>query len=326
MKKLSKASKVLVNLFQENFVYMLLISLVFVASVSISFTGISGDSGSYDETPNNQDTKLKVLGESDDLADLPVLKPETDFPVLSAQSVLAIDGESGVSLYEKNPDEQLLPASTTKILTALVAMDYYVKDAVLTVGDINVTGQKMGLVPGEKITVDGLLYGLLVSSANDAAEVLAENYPGGRNAFIASMNAKANLVNLENSVFSNPTGLDGNGHQTTARDLARVTVYAMKDAYFSEIVGTKQVVVKSTDEKLVHNLKSTNELLENLDGVLGTKTGWTENARENLVTYLERDGRRIVISLLGSQDRFGETKDLVEWIFENYDWVKVKMP
>lgn len=258
---------------------------------------------------------------------IPVLSSSNpSFPVLSAESALAVDLDSGMRLYEKNPDSALLPASTTKIVTALVAMNYYPDGLVLTVGDVNVDGQKMGLVSGEEITVNNLLYGLLVFSGNDAAEVLAQNYPGGRDGFIIAMNLKAKELNLTDSYFINPTGLDGNGLRTSARDLVRVSVVAMQNPRFAKIVGTKEKVVTSLDGKIVHKLQNVNELLGEVAGVLGVKTGWTEDARENLVTYVDRNNHKVMIAILGSQDRFGETKEVIDWIFSNYNWKEVKPP
>jgi D-alanyl-D-alanine carboxypeptidase (penicillin-binding protein 5/6) len=164
----------------------------------------------------------------------------------------------------------------------------------------------------------------LIYSANDAAEVLAANYDGGREAFVQAMNEKANELNLINTHFENPTGFDGGRHFSTARDLIRVAIVAMQNPRFSNIVKQKEKVVASIDGAIKHKLISTNQLLSEVDGVKGVKTGWTENARENLVTYIERDGKRIMIALLGSQDRFGETKELISWIYNNYEWQEVK--
>lgn len=264
--------------------------------------------------------------ESRQLSSLPVLSGTGDVPLISGESAIAIDLDSEVSLYEKNADSPLLPASTTKIVTALVAMDYYPDEAVVTVGNIKIDGQKMGLVPGEKISIKNLLYGLLVYSANDAAEALAQSYPGGRDLFVEAMNIKAKELSLNRTNFSNPSGLDGNTQVTTARDLARVAEVAMQNPRFAEIVGTKQIVVTSEDGKIVHKLTNINQLLGEVPGVIGVKTGWTENARENLVTDVERDGHRVIITLLGSQDRFGETKEIIDWIFANYEWKEMKTP
>ena len=259
-------------------------------------------------------------------AKLPTLSSSSTFPVLSAQAVVATDLDSGVALYEKEPDKPLLPASTTKIVTALVAMDYYSPNEVLRVGNIKSEGQRMRLVVGEEITVDSLLRGLLIASANDAAEVLAQNYPGGKEMFISVMNEKASELNLDNTNFANPSGLDAVGHVSTARDLIRVSAHAMENPYFSEIVGTEKTLVESVDERFAHKLVNINELLGKIDGVLGVKTGWTEEARENLITYVERGGHRVMIAVLGSQDRFGETEELIEWIFDNYEWQDVNYP
>ena len=258
----------------------------------------------------------------------PIISKDATFPFFSAQGVLAVDLASGVTLFEKDADKALLPASTTKIITALLAMNAFNKDDVIEIGNIVVEGQKMGLKKGEKITISDLLYGLLVYSANDAAEASAQNYSGGRDNFISAMNDLTKSLHLENTNFTNPSGLDGFGNYivSTARDLIRVSSYAMKNPEFANIVGTKEITVKSIDGKIVHKLANVNQLLGKVPGVLGVKTGWTESARENLVTYIERDNHKIMIAVLGSQDRFGETKELINWIFANYSWQEVKLP
>ncbi|KKP38338.1 hypothetical protein A2130_02275 [Candidatus Woesebacteria bacterium GWC2_33_12] len=254
---------------------------------------------------------------------LPILKDGAKYPILSAQSVMAIDLASGVTLYEKDSSKTLLPASTTKIITALVALDSYNLDQVLKVGKVNVVGQKMGLVSGEQLLFSDLLNGLLIYSANDAAEVLASNHPGGRDLFITLMNKKVKDLGLNNTHFSNPTGLDNGAQYVTARDLIVVSKYAMKNPIFAKIVGTKEITVKSVDGRISHRLININKLLGSVEGILGIKTGWTENARENLVTEVSRNGKGVIIVVLGSSDRFGETTELIDWIFENYIWEDV---
>lgn len=299
----------------KNLLYVSLVSLVFIASSALALSKLTvGQS-------------LVVSKESKTFAPVPVLKVEATFPIISAQSALVVDLDSGVTLYDKASDKSLLPASTTKIITALVALDYYQDDLILKVEDeTKVEGQKMGLVKGELIRVSELMYGLLVFSANDAAEILASNFPGGRDSFIVAMNLKAKELNLGNTNFVNPSGLDGALQTSTARDLVRVSAVAMENPKFAKIVGTKDYIAKSVDSKIKHKLVNINELVGKVEGVLGVKTGWTENARENLVTYIERDNKRIILALLGGQDRFGETKELIEWIFENYTWREVKSP
>ncbi|KKR30586.1 hypothetical protein A2715_00175 [Candidatus Woesebacteria bacterium RIFCSPHIGHO2_01_FULL_39_32] len=299
------------------------LSFFFIATSTLAITRF-GFIAPKKEIPK---TKVSQKDENMILPPIPVLVNKSSFPELSASASLVVDLPSGVTLYEKNPDNALLPASTTKIVTALVSMDYYHPDEVLTAGnEVAIDGQKMNLKLGEKITVRDLLYGLLVYSANDAAEVLAKNYPGGRASFVTSMNLKAKELYLENSSFYNPSGLDGVGHVTSARDLVRVSSVAMKNPTFREMVGTRQITVKSVDGKTSHRLFNINELLGQVDGVLGVKTGWTENAQENLVTYVEREDKKIMIAILGSQDRFGETKQLIDWIWESFEWKGLVTP
>lgn len=296
-----------------------LLYLSILTFVLVSTTAISSNSGFK--------TVYKYVTQSKSLkaySDLPVLKDNAKYPIVSAQSVMAIDLTSGVTLYEKDPNKALLPASTTKILTALVALDSYSTDQVLKVGPVRVEGQKMGLVAGEEIKFLDLLNGLLIYSANDAAEVLAQNYTGGRELFIALMNKKVKDLGLTNSHFTNPVGLDDGAQYSTTRDLAIVAKYAMQNPVFAEIVGTKEKIVKSVDGKISHRLMNINRLLGEVPGVLGVKTGWTENARENLVTYVDRNGRKVIIVVLGSSDRFGETKELIEWVYDNYTWEEVR--
>ena len=313
---------------KNNYIFFLMLSFVFIASYALALS----PAGAIVYQKIN-----KVISKKE-YPPVPVISKDATFPIFSAQGVLAVDLPSGVSLFEKDADKALLPASTTKIVTALVAMNSFNKDDVIEIGNIAIEGQKMGLKKGEKITVSDLLYGLLVYSANDAAEALAQNYctphslgdvgQCGRNAFILAMNNFAKSLHLENTNFTNPSGLDGVGNHivSTARDLIRVSTYAMKDSEFAKIVAIKEITVKSIDGKVAHRLVNLNELLGKVPGVLGVKTGWTESARENLVTYIERDGHKIMIAVLGSQDRFGETKELINWIFANYLWQEVKVP
>lgn len=308
-------SNSLLSYLENNLMSFAFFSLLLIGTTSFSL---------YNQIPNKKTPeKQENYTISKSFTKIPVLAADQSFPVFSAKSIVAIDMDTGITLYEKNPDESLLPASTTKIITALVALDYYPKAQVLSVDDFFVAGQKMGLVPGEKITVNDLLYGLLVYSANDAAEALARNYPGGRDMFISAMNLKAEEIGLTHTSFENPSGLDGVSQRTSSKDLVKASLYAVKNPFFAQIVSTKETTVKSVDGKVSHKLTNINELLGE-DGVLGVKTGWTQNARENLVTYVKRDGKSVMIALLGSQDRFGETKDLIDWIFTNYKWQDVE--
>ena len=128
------------------------------------------------------------------------------------------------------------------------------------------------------------------------------------------------LSTQHDSFFENPTGFDGETQFTTAEDLVKLSKFALANANFSKIVATSEKTVTSVDGLISHKLVNINELVGKVPGVLGIKTGWTENAKENLVTYVKRDDRVILIAMLASNDRFGETEDLIEFIFDNYSW------
>ncbi len=247
---------------------------------------------------------------------------ETNVPVpdLTAQSALVIDYDSGSILYQKNAQATHLPASTTKIMTALVALDGYDLDQVLTVPELDYEGQDIKLQYGEQLTLENLLYALLVASANDAAETLAANYPGGRAAFIAAMNQKAQDLSLSNTHFVNPTGFDESGQYTTPFELIKLAKELLAQPLLAQIVATQKTEVYNLDRTIVHPVSNINQLLGHVAGLKGVKTGWTTNAGECLTTYVERDGERIMTAVLGSEDRFGETKALIDWVYNNFVW------
>lgn len=250
----------------------------------------------------------------------PVKTGNAPLPSLTASSVIVIDLESKAIIYARNPDQQLLPASTTKIMTALVVLEHYQLNEILEVNNLKNIGRIMHLEEGEKITVKNLLYGLLVESGNDAAYVLAQGYPGGVGQFVKTMNDKAIELNLKNTRFNNPAGIDEADHLSTVHDLALLAVEAMKDEDFAQFVKTKKISVTDVEGKIIHDLENVNELLGEVEGIKGIKTGWTETAGECLVGYTERNGQGIVTVVLGSGDRFGETSKLIEWVFTNHQW------
>lgn len=302
---------------KNHFLYLAILVFVFISSSALAISGQISVAVPSFARPTLQPKSFPPI---------PVLSDSNSFPILSAQGVLATDLTSGISLYDKNSEAELLPASTTKIVTALTALDYFKLNDILTVPKRGVDGHVMGLIAGEQMQFGDLLNAMLVYSANDAAEAIAFNYPGGSAAFVNAMNEKAQALSMTESHFDNPIGLDGSGQHSTARDLVRASEVAMRNPTFAKIVGTKEILVKDTTGKYSYNLKNINELLGSVPGVLGVKTGWTENARENLVTFVERDGHKVMIAVLGSQDRFGETKELIDWIFANYKWESVLVP
>ena len=239
---------------------------------------------------------------------------------ISAGGVVVLDVDSGVFLYTRNSEILLAPASTTKILTALVGLDAYQLDDVVTVKTIPSDGQMMGLVPGERITVENLLYGTLIHSGNDAALALAENYPGGVPKFVSAMNEKAKALHLTKSTFTNPVGYDDPNHKMTPLDLSRLARVALDNKIIAKMVAIPEITISDVTHTYFHHLKNVNQLLGKIPGVGGIKTGWTEEAGENLVTLIERNGNRVIIVILQSKDRFGETAKLIDWVFTNYVW------
>jgi len=240
-------------------------------------------------------------------------------PIVTAQGIYIIDIDSMIPIYAKNSDESLRPASTTKIMTALVAMDKFGgNEELASIKSNSAIGKTIHLESGAAFTFSDLLYGLLLESGNDVALALAENYPGGYKAMIQDMNEKAKQLGMDSTNYRNVSGIDQYQHQTTVRDMAILTAEAMRSSSVRAIVGTKEKIITSLDGKNTHKLINTNKLLGNVEGVLGVKTGWTTLAGECLITYVERGGRRIILVVLNSQDRFGETTKLIDWIFGNH--------
>lgn len=241
-------------------------------------------------------------------------------PSLSATSVLALDLDNDFVFFVKDPDKRVPIASTTKIMTALVALDHFQPNQVLTVPDTSlVSGSTMGLKSGEKLTFRSLLYGMLLNSGNDAAYAIAANFPGGVSAFVETMNTRAKALGLSNTHFENPAGFDSPNHFSSAADLSKIAAAATENPLLSRVVATREVTVSSVDQGVTHPLKNLNKLL-GMPGVLGIKTGTTPAARENLVGLIERDDHLILTVILGSDDRFGETEKLLDWVTSNFDW------
>lgn len=260
------------------------------------------------------DTKIKI-------GPIPYLKFPY-YPEVSAEGIYLVDLPSFTPIFSRNENLKLFPASTTKILTALVAFDIYKPDQIITVKRTISDGQVMGLVVGEKITVENIFYGTLVHSGNDAAYILADNY--GYDKFIDLMNKKAQSLGMKNSFFSNPNGLDSGTQHSTAFDLSLAARELLKNPYLSKIVSTKEITISDVDFKYFHKLDNVNKLLGEIQGLGGLKTGYTENAGENLVSFYKKNGHQFVIVILKSLDRFNDTRNIISWIEANVDYVNVE--
>lgn len=244
-------------------------------------------------------------------------------PGVSSRAVIVQDAAGKAMMYEKNPDTLLMPASITKVMTALVAIDHWTDlETIITVkNEDRAIGQTIELQKGEQITLQNILYGLLVHSGNDAALAVADNFPGGYSAFVAAMNAKAKELHLDHTTFKNPSGVEQYGHTTTARDIAVLASIAMSNPLIAEIVQIQSITVTDVTGIIVHKLETTNELLGVIPGLKGLKTGWTTNSGECFVSYIDRDGKKIIVVVLGSLDRFGDTAVLVDWAYTHHNWI-----
>lgn len=252
---------------------------------------------------------------------------ETNEPKLNARIGLIFDRASKTVLYEKNGFKQVPMASTTKIMTAIVVLENADLTDVVTVDKkaAGTGGSRLGLKTNDKITVHDLLYGLMLCSGNDAAVALAIHVGGSVEGFAEMMNNTALELGCINSHFVTPHGLDQEGHYTTAYELAYVADYALKIPKFKEIVSTKSYnVTINNHAKLITN---TNELLGNLDGVYGVKTGFTNGANRCLVTSCKRGNLDIITVVLGADTKKIRTQDsikLIEYAYNNYQIVNLE--
>lgn len=237
-------------------------------------------------------------------------------PIIAAKSALMYDLSTQKTLYAQKPTQKLPMASLTKIMTAIIALENPKPDNRYFVSQEDLVGENsMGLTNGEIVEQEDLLYGLLLPSGNDAAEVLAHNYTGGRTGFVVAMNDKAKALGLKNTHFTNPSGLQGDGEQyTTAYDLVVMTRYALEQfPQFAKIVATTEYTIPATKTHKIFYLANETNLLTSYPGVKGVKTGYTPEAELCLVTYLEYERHQIIGVLLGSTNRRKEMKDLLDY-------------
>ena len=263
----------------------------------------------------------KILGTSTEIvSDYPILKSNI-IPQISAEGVVVMDADSKVVLYEKNPNLRFSLASTTKIMTALTALEYFHPNDLLTVKDAATEGVVLGLKVGQKITFENLLYALLLPSANDMAFTIAENY-GSVDSFVRKMNKNAVKFNLYNTHYQDPAGLQDDGDYTTPFDLARLSSFAIGNETFAKVVSTKEKTIVDADGNL-YPIKNLNKLL-GFDGVDGIKTGTTTGAGQVLVTSKKEGVHTIIIVIMGSQDRFADTQKLLFLVSGNIIYLPIR--
>ena len=248
-------------------------------------------------------------------------------PQINSRIALIYDRTSGKIMYEKNGNKQTPMASTTKIMTAIVVLENANLKDVVTIDSkaAGMGGSRLGLKMNDKITVNDLLYGLMLRSGNDAAVALA-NYVGGSiEGFAETMNAKAKEMGLTNSHFVVPHGLDNEGHYTTAYELAKMADYALQIEKFKEIVSTYSTTI--TINGYPKAINNTNKLLGSVAGVYGVKTGFTNGAGRCLVAACERDNLDIITVIIGADtnnQRTEDSKELIEYAYKEFEVVGIK--
>ena len=243
-----------------------------------------------------------------------VLIFSTPVSAVSAEKAIVLDAVTGRILFEKNPDKQSLIASTTKIMTALIVCERCnVLDRMRIPKEaVGIEGSSMYLREGEILTIQELLYGLMLSSGNDAAVALAIYCGGTVEGFAELMNDKAHVLGLENTHFENPNGLDSPGHYSTARDLAVLAAYAMENPIFYKTVSAKNVTAGS------RHLRNHNKLLWQVEGADGVKTGYTRAAGRILVSSATRNDRRLICVTLNDPNDWADHSALLEEGFSRY--------
>lgn len=245
-------------------------------------------------------------------------------PDITARSAILLDAETGEVLYDKKSDTRLPPASTTKILTAIIAIESGRLDEQVKVSPraAATPGSSMHLYPGQMITLRELVTGLMLRSGNDAAVAIAEYLAGSVDEFVNVMNAKAARLGASNSHFRNPNGLTAPGHYSTAFDLAWMARYALTNPIFAEIVNTRETTIEWLDRKGQghdKNLRNTNKLLWMLEDADGVKTGTTGEAGPCLVSSATRGNQRLIAVVLHDHSRWYDSMRLLKYGFDNFD-------
>ncbi len=235
----------------------------------------------------------------------------------SAKAAIVINGTTRSIIYSKNIDKKLPMASTTKIMTALILAEQNALDTKVTVTApmVAVEGSSMGLRAGDTVTYNDLLYGILLCSGNDAANTVATTLCGTVEKFAEVMNKKASALGLKSTHFVTPSGLDADGHYTTAHDLALLASYALENKVFKQVASTKSITLNYGGEN--HYLSNHNKMLKIYDGAIGVKTGYTSTAGRCLVSAAERNGTLIIAVTLNDRNDWNDHKIMLDFGFEN---------
>jgi D-alanyl-D-alanine carboxypeptidase (penicillin-binding protein 5/6) len=255
----------------------------------------------------------------------PVTGVPSDYPRVSANAAVLIDGASGQICFERQAHSLRPPASTTKIMTAILGIESGLMDSVVTISDKAAsTGEaSLNLQRGQKVLLKELVEGALVRSGNDACVAIAEAVSGDVTTFARDMNRKAAVLGAVNTKFLNPNGLPNAAHVSTAYDLALMARYALENPLFADYVSEAYGTFDSVEPRFSADMKNTNKLLHSFPGADGVKTGTTNAAGKCLVASATRDGRQLICVVLDAPDRYGDSQRLLEWGFNNTESVSL---
>ncbi len=254
---------------------------------------------------------------------IPFLDSSRKRPELTARSAIVYDTQSSRFLFAQDTKKQLPVASLTKILSAVVIIEKLNPDDIVTVGkeSLRVDGLRRDLDLGEQMRIKNLMKMMLIESSNDAAYAIAAHATIHGIDFVAEMNKKAKAIGMQESLFLDPAGLNDNAH-STVQDLVKLVVYALRYDEIWTLLQVKEIVLTSEDGAVIHTVKNTNQLLGTIPNISGGKTGYTDAALGCMILIVDIPGHRdkIVSIILGSTDRFGDTRKLVDWITDAYRW------
>lgn len=306
---------------------ILILQLILV----IIFTNCNVFADDIDEDDENNNDNSVILSEEIESTNQAISNSKLvnkamdkiNVPTLNSRKVIVYDRLSGKKVYGKNENKETAMASTTKIMTAIIVIENcknFNDIVVIPAKAANIGGSRLKLNVNDKVTVNDLLYGMLLRSGNDAALALALYTGGTIENFAEMMNQKASLLGLLHTHFVTPHGLDDPNHYTTCYELAKITDYALQNDKFSEIVKTKTATIKINDSP--REIKNTNEILcSNIDGVYGVKTGFTNNAGRCLVTSIRKNDMDFIIVVIGADSRkyrASDTLKLIQYSFQAF--------
>ncbi|MHB8619392.1 MAG: D-alanyl-D-alanine carboxypeptidase family protein [Chloroflexota bacterium] len=248
---------------------------------------------------------------------------------LTARAAILVDFSSNQVLWHRHQHEHWAPASTTKVMTALLTLENDPLDQTINIDQAaaDEPGSRMGLAAGESFTVKDLLYGLLLPSGNDAAVALADQSPGGLPGFVRRMNQRARALGLADTHFTDVDGLDRRGHFSSAHDLAELARFALRSQpLFDRVVATRQRTIPASPTHPAFDLHNLNRLLGSYEGANGVKTGTTPAAGEDLIASATRNGHRLLAVVLGSRHRYRDGRRLLHHGFHDEVWLPEAVP